>query len=257
MWQIREMFCSVASTSTWCGGCFRGPVLEQDSACCAFCLPPPPAQPSPPSGFQANYVNNVLGMKQEITPVTTAKGVVQGAAPPVALSTWPRGGSRGQPGLTSQVTQGSEEAGEAWDTHGRTWLARAFGRQARVCSCSHMAGAWGRSPGPWQGLSEGAHLPLNDQGCHSLSQPLTWPSHPPSHPSSSQGAGSIQDRAEETCLAVGELGCGNSTWIGRDGPLTLATLSWAKQEHGRHGASRSPYGFQEVPSVLWTGSRGG
>lgn len=31
LWQIREMLCSVASTSTWCGGCFRGPVLEPDS----------------------------------------------------------------------------------------------------------------------------------------------------------------------------------------------------------------------------------
>lgn len=247
----------MASTSSWCGGCFRGPVLEQDSACCAFCPAHPPAQPSPTSVLQANYVNNVLGMKQEITPVTIAKRVVQGAAPPVALSTWPRGGSRGQPGLTSQVTQGSEEAVEAWDTHGRTWLAKAFGRQAGMYSCSHTAGAWDRSQGHWQGLSKGTHLPLNDQGCHSLSQPLTQPSHPPSHPSSSQGADSIQDRAEETCLVVGELGCGNGTWIGRDGPLTSATLGWAKQEHGWHGASKSPYGFQEVPSVLWTGSRGG
>ena len=29
LWHMREMFCSTASTSTWCGGCFRGPVLEQ------------------------------------------------------------------------------------------------------------------------------------------------------------------------------------------------------------------------------------
>lgn len=31
LWQMRVMFCSTASTSTGCGGCFRGPVLEQDS----------------------------------------------------------------------------------------------------------------------------------------------------------------------------------------------------------------------------------
>lgn len=76
LWQIREMLCSVASTSTWCGGCFRGPVLEPDSTRCTCHLPPHPGhQPL------SELLNYVLDTEQEITPVPTAVGWLPGAAP--------------------------------------------------------------------------------------------------------------------------------------------------------------------------------
>lgn len=64
--------------------------------------------------------------------------------------------------------------------------------------------------------------------CHSLS--LSQPTKPGVGLAGSEAE--IQDRAEENCPAVGGLGKGDGTEIGRDGPLTSVTLGWARWKDG-------------------------
>lgn len=52
-------------------------------------------------------------------------------------------------------------------------------------------------------------------------------------------------------------GQGDCPWTGRDQLPALATLGRARQGDGWRVASRSPSGFQAVPCVPRTGSRGG
>lgn len=91
LWQMRETFCSMASTSTWCGGCFRDPVLEQVEATHGTCHPTPP-RPSPSHQPPRSTPYPTQHKKQP----SNLRGRWSSGLPGPGTQ-----GSRGQPGLTS------------------------------------------------------------------------------------------------------------------------------------------------------------